>query len=151
MPLKKLKEFLDNNKVKYVKIDHSVAYTAQEVAESAHISAKTLAKVVIVKLDGKNCMVVVPAHMKVDLDALKSELGVSDVTLANESEFKSQFPGCDIGAMPPFGNLFDMNVYVSSEIAEQENIAFNAGSHSELLQLAYKDFDNLVSPNIVNL
>ena len=147
MPVKKLKAFLDKNKVKYVAIDHSIAYTAQEVAESAHISAKTIAKVVVVKLDGKSAMIVVPANTKVDLNTLKSQTGASNVELANESEFQSQFPGCDIGAMPPFGNLYDMDVYVSEELTQLDNIVFNAGTHAELIQLSYKDFEKLVKPN----
>jgi len=147
MPVKKLKEFLDKNKVKYVKIKHSIAYTAQEVAESAHIPANAFAKVVIVKLDGKNCMLVVPAHITINLDTVKVETGASKVELANESDFQAQFLGCDIGAMPPFGNLYDMDVYVSPEIAKQEHIAFNAGTHSELIQLSYSDFEKLVKPH----
>jgi len=151
MPVKKLKTFLDENKVKYVNVKHSIAYTAQEVAESAHISAKALAKVVVVKCDGKHCMVVIPAHMKVNLDALKSETGASKVELASESDFQSQFPDCDVGAMPPFGNLYDMDVYVSEEMGEQDSIAFNAGTHSELMQLAYRDFEKLVKPHKIAL
>ena len=151
MPVKKLKEFLDKNKVKYVTIDHSIAYTAQEIAESAHVSSKELAKVVIVKLDGKFCMVVIPAYLKVNLNTLKGETDAKEAELATESEFQSLFPGCDLGAMPPFGNLYDIDVYASDELAQQKHIAFNAGTHSELIKLEYSDFEKLVNPNKISL
>jgi len=146
MSTTKLKTFLDQNNVKYVTISHSIAYTAQEIAESAHISSKKLAKVVVVMLDGKDCMVVVPGQDKVHLDELKKLTGADDVKLANESHFESEFPDCEIGAMPPFGNLYDMDVYVSPELTAQNQIVFNAGNHTELIQLAYHDFEKLVKP-----
>ena len=127
MPVKKLKEFLDSNKVKYVSISHSAAYTAQEIAASAHVPGKELAKTVIVKIDGKLAMAVLPASYKVDLAQLKEALGATTVELASEREFRDMFPGCETGGMPPFGNLFDMEVYVSAKLAEDQEIAFNAG------------------------
>lgn len=151
MPVKQLKTFLDQNKVKYVSIQHSLAYTAQEIAESAHIPAKQLAKTVIIKLNGKLGMVVLPANIKVDLEKFKSLTGTKDVKLASEMEFKDKFPGCEVGAMPPFGNLYGMDVFVEQTLEEDEKIAFNAGNHSELIQLAYQDFKNLVKPNVIKL
>ncbi len=106
MPLQKLREFLDQNSVKYVSISHSPAYTAQEIAASAHIPGQELAKTVMVKLDGKMAMAVLPASFKVDLDHLGSATGADAVELATEEEFKGLFPGCEPGAMPPFGNLW---------------------------------------------
>ena len=150
MPVKKLKEFLDSNKVKYVSISHSAAYTAQEIAASAHVPGKDLAKTVMVKIDGKMGMAVLPASFKVDLTHLKEALGAKAVELASEREFRDMFPGCETGGMPPFGNLFDMEVYVSAKLAEDQEIAFNAGSHTELLKLAYKDFERLVQPKVVH-
>lgn len=149
MPVKKLKEFLDRNKVKYVTISHSCAYTAQEIAASAHIPGKELAKTVMVKVDGRMNMAVVPASSKVVLDDLRSATGAKDVRLAEEKEFKDLFPGCEVGAMPPFGNLYDMEVYVAASLAEDETIAFNAGTHTELIQLPYKDFERLVRPKVL--
>ena len=146
MPVEKLKEFLDGNNVKYVAIKHSLAYTAQEIAATAHIKGKELAKTVLVKVDGKMAMAVCPASYKIDLVQLKEGTGAAHVRLANESEFKDKFPGCDVGAMPPFGNLYNMDVYVSESLADEEEIAFNAGSHTELIKLAYADFDKYVSP-----
>jgi Ala-tRNA(Pro) deacylase len=150
MPVKKLKEFLDSNQVKYVSISHSAAYTAQEIAASAHVPGKELAKTVIVKIDGQLAMAVLPASYKVDLTHLKETLGAKAVELAGEREFRDMFPGCETGGMPPFGNLFDMDVYVSAKLAEDHEIAFNAGSHTELLKLAYKDFERLVKPKVVH-
>jgi len=150
MPAAKLKEFLDSNKVKYDTIVHAHTITAQETAESAHIPGRKLAKTVMVKLDGKMAMAVLPAHYKVDLDRLKECAGAKTVTMAGENEFKTMFPNCECGAMPPFGNLFGMDVYVATHLAEDDEIAFNAGTHSELIRLAYKDFERLVQPKICN-
>ncbi|MEE8263933.1 MAG: YbaK/EbsC family protein [Gammaproteobacteria bacterium] len=149
MPVKKLKDFLDKNKTKYVSIKHSPTYTAQEIAASAHIPGKELAKTVMVKLDGKLAMAVLPASFRVDLNRLKDAAGVGVVEIANEQDFKNLFPECELGAMPPFGNLYDMDVYVAQSLAEDEEIAFNAGSHTELIKLAYKDFEKLVAPKVV--
>ncbi len=149
MPMKKLKEYLDSNKVKYTCITHSPAYTAQEIAQSAHVSGDTLAKTVIIKLNGKMAMVVLPATMKVNFAMLQKELGNDSVVLADEFEFKDKFPGCEPGAMPPFGNLYDMEVYVAKRLSHDETIAFNAGSHTELIQLSYKDFADLAKPTVI--
>ena len=148
MPVRKLKEFLDNQNIKYVTISHSAAYTAQQIAASAHIPGKELAKTVMVKIDGKMAMAVLPASYNVDFDLFKKVAGTSKVELATEKEFKDMFPGCDVGAMPPFGNLYGMDVFVAESLAEDEEIAFNAGSHAELIRLAYKDFERLVKPKV---
>ncbi len=149
MPVRKLKEFLDNKNIKYVTVFHSQAYTAQEVAAFAHIPGKELAKTVMVKIDGKMVMVVLSASDKVDFDALKEAVGASKVELANEQEFEDLFPGCEIGAMPPFGNLYEMQVFVEENLTEDTEIAFNAGSYTELIRLSYKDFERLVKPTVV--
>lgn len=149
MPLDKLKEFLDDNGIKYVSIRHSPAYTAQEVAASGHIPGRELAKTVIVRLDGRLAMVAVPASEQVSLERLKEAAGAKEAEIAEEAEFKDRFPGCELGAMPPFGNLFDMDVFVSETLAGDEQIAFSAGSHSELLKLAYQDFERLVGPTLI--
>ena len=149
MPVAKLKEFLDKHKIEYITIGHSPAYTAQKIAASAHIPGKELAKTVMVLIDGKMAMTVLPASYKVDFDLLKKVAGAKAVELASEREFKDMFPGCDIGAMPPFGNLYGMEVYVAESLAEDEDIAFNAGTHTELIKLSYKDFEKLVKPKVV--
>jgi Ala-tRNA(Pro) deacylase len=151
MPAKRLKEFLDSHNVKYVTVKHSLAYTAQEIAESAHISGRELAKTIVIRIDGKMAMAVLPASRKLNLDLLRQAAGVAKVELAAEWEFKDKFPGCDLGAMPPFGNLYRMDVLVAEELAADKEIAFNAGSHTELIRMSYKDFENLVRPRVVRL
>jgi len=148
MPIKKLIEFLDNQKIKYTMIRHSKAYTAQEVAASAHIPGKEMAKTVIVKIDGKFAMAVLPASFNANFDLLKRTIGADKIELAAESEFKDIFPDCDIGAMPPFGNLYGLDVYVGEKLAEDSEIAFNACSHTELIKMSYHDYVRLVKPKI---
>ncbi len=149
MPVRKLKEFLDGHGVKYVMISHSRAYTAQEIAASAHVPGKELAKTVMVQLDGAMAMAVLPASSQIDLRRLGEVTGAADVELATEGQFQGLFPDCELGAMPPFGNLYGMPVYVAEELAEDEEIAFNAGSHTELIRLRYEDFERLVEPKVV--
>lgn len=146
MPSKKLKEFLDSNNIKYVSIKHSSAYTAQEIAANAHIPGKELAKTVIIKINGKMAMAVLPASYKVSFDHLKDALGVNEVRLAYEQEFMDKFPDCEVGAMPPFGNIYGMDVYVAETLAEDEEIAFNACNHTELIKMNFSDFEKLVKP-----
>ena len=149
MPVQKLKEFLDSHNIKYVTISHSRAFTAQETAASAHVPVKELAKTVLVKIDGKMAMAVLPASCKVDVDLLKKATRASTIEIASEKEFKNLFPDCEIGAMPPFGNLYGMEVFVAESLTEDREIAFNAGSHRELVKLAYKDFEQLVKPKVI--
>ena len=151
MPVKRLKDFLDSQQVKYVAIRHSPAYTAQEIAASAHIRGKEVAKTVMVTLDGRLAMAVLPASRKVGFDLLREAAGADNVQLASEQAFRDMFPGCEVGAMPPFGNLYGMDVYVSKLLMEDEEIAFNAGSHIELIRLAFKDFQRLVQPKMARI
>ena len=146
MPSKKLKAFLDENKIKYISIKHSSAYTSQEIAAIAHIPGKDLAKTVIIKIDGKMAMAVLPASYKVSFDNLKSAIGANEVRLAYEQEFMDKFPDCEVGAMPPFGIIYGMEVYVAESLAEEEDIAFNACNHTELIKMSYNDFEKLVKP-----
>jgi Ala-tRNA(Pro) deacylase len=149
MPVKKLKDFLDKEKIRYVTISHSPAFTAQEIAASAHIPGKELAKTVMVKIEGQTAMLVLPSTRKVVLQELRELLGVEHAKFASEDEFKALFPECEIGAMPPFGNLYGMEVYVAPDLAENEDIVFNAGSHTELMKMAYRDFARLVKPQLL--
>ncbi|NIQ02313.1 MAG: deacylase [Nitrospinaceae bacterium] len=150
MPATKLKEFLDSRKIKYATISHPPAYTAEEIAQEAHIPGKQMAKTVMVKVDGKMAMAVVPAHHKVDFFLLKQVADAEHVALAHEREFKNRFPDCDVGAMPPFGNLYDMDVYVEEALSWDDEIGFSAGTHSEVIKLAFKDFENLVHPKVAH-
>ena len=151
MTAKRLKDFLDRERVKYVSIAHSPAYTARETAQAAHVQGKEFAKTVMVKIGDRLAMAVLPASEKLDLARLKDAAGGKHVRLALESEFDSQFPGCEPGAMPPFGNLYGMAVYVAESLADDEEIAFNAGSHAELIRMRYKDFERLAQPAIARL
>ena len=151
MPVQKLREFLNSGDVKYITISHSPAYTAQEIAASAHIPGRELAKTVVVKLDGRMAIAVMPADRKVNFDRLKEVSGASSAELAGEQEFRDLFPDCELGAMPPFGNLYGMDVYVDTALADDEQIAFNAGSHTELMQVAFKDFERLAHPKMAVL
>jgi Ala-tRNA(Pro) deacylase len=146
MPAQELKDFLDRHNIKYVTIRHSVAYTAQEIAASAHIAGKELAKTVMVKIDDKMAMAVLPASYKVSFELLKNAAGAGKVELASEHEFRDMFLELEVGAMPPFGNLYGMEVFVDASLSQDEEVAFNAGSHTELIKLGYRDFERLVKP-----
>ena len=150
MPIQKLREFLDENCVKYVVITHSKAFTSQGIAASAHISGNELAKTVMLKKDGELCMAVLPASKQVSLAEFAKLTQSRSVTLASESDFKDRFPDCEVGAMPPFGNLYGLRVYADTSLAHDKEIAFNAGSHLELVKLAFSDFEGLVEPTIID-
>jgi Ala-tRNA(Pro) deacylase len=151
MPAQQLKEFLDQNNVKYVAITHSTAYTTQEIAALTHTKGKNLAKTVIIKIDGRLAMTVLPACYQVDLGLLRESTGAKTIALAGEPEFRAQFPGCETGAMPPFGNLYNMDVFADLTLARNREIAFNAGSHKELIRLDYEDFARLAKPKLIRL
>lgn len=150
MPANRLFKFLDENKIQYVTLTHSPAYTAQKVAASAHIPGKEMVKTVMVKLDGKMAMAVLPASETVSFSKLKKAAHAHDADLATESEFQDLFPNCDVGTMPPFGKLYDIPVYSDIRLAEDEDIAFCAGSHSEVVRMRYVDFERLSTPEIVS-
>jgi Ala-tRNA(Pro) deacylase len=149
MACAKLKEYLDEQNVRYVLMKHSPAFTAQEVAAAAHVPGQEMAKTVVVKLDGEMALVVLPATEMIRMNHLKEETGAGQAELASEDEFKSRFPDCEVGAMPPFGNLYDMRTLVEESLTEDQDIAFNAGTHTELIRMAYSDFAELVRPEIL--
>jgi Ala-tRNA(Pro) deacylase len=151
MPINRLKPFLDVEGIKYVVISHSVAHTAQGIAALTHIPGKNLAKTVIVKIDGKYAMAVLPASRQLDLALLRAAVRAKTLSVAYEAEFKNRFPDCETGAMPPFGNLYGMAVYADESLSRDTEIAFNAGSHRELYRLSWKDFERLVEPTVVRL
>jgi Ala-tRNA(Pro) deacylase len=144
-----VKDYLQSQKVKFHSTTHSPAFTSQEIAAAAHISGKDLAKIVIVKADGKLVMVVLPADHQINFAKLRKVLGTKAVDLATESEFKDKFAGCEVGAMPPFGHLYNMPVFVHSDLTTHDRLIFNGGSHSELIELAYRDFERLEHPKVM--
>lgn len=149
MPSKKLKEFLDSHDIPYITITHSQAFTAQKVAASVHIPGKNMVKTVMVVINGSMAMAVLPASFYVDFNLLKEITGEGNVRLASEAEFKDMFPDCELGAMPPFGNLYNLEVFVAKVLTEDEEIAFNAGTHTEIIQMTYRDFEHMVHPRIM--
>lgn len=150
MAIENLRNVLKDQHITYSVIHHSPAYTAQEIAARAHVPGKEMAKTVLVKIDGKMVMAVLPAHARLDLDLLKREATAKRIEMANEEEFKYLFPDCEIGAMPPFGSLYGMDTYVADTLTQDEHICFNAGTHQELIKLAYKDYADVVHPKIVH-
>lgn len=150
MPVTKLQEFLDQRGIRYMTIKHSRAYTATEIAQLAHVKSRDFAKTVIVKHDGALAMVVLPASRRLVVHDLREWLGNEHVRLASEDEFRDAFPDCELGAMPPFGNLYGMPVYVASSLVDESEIAFNAGTHSEVIKMAYDDFEQLVQPLVID-
>ena len=151
MPAQQLKRFLDDNRVKYVSTSHSRAYTAQELAALAHVPGKDWAKSVVVKLDGKLAMAVIPASHKVVFDLLRKAARAKDAELATEHEFAASFPDCELGAMPPFGNLYGLPVFVAEALTRDDEITFNAGSFSELVRMPYAEFGRLVKPTVAHI
>jgi len=146
--LKRLKEYFDLEKVQYEVLTHPEANTAPEVAEALHVPGKELAKVVMLKIGERFVMTVLPANWKVDVSRLKDIFGTSHIRLATEEEFKGLFPDCEVGTMPPFGNLYNMQVYVDQSLTTDEKIVFQAGTHYEAVKLRYTDFAKLVHPTV---
>ena len=150
MPATKFIDYLESQGVAYTRIRHPKAYTAQEIAAVAHVPGDQLAKTVMVKIDGKLAMAVVPASSRVNLDRLKALIGAGRVELAGERDYRERFPDCEVGAMPPFGNLYGVPVYASKNLAEEMEIAFCGGAHGELVRIAFEDFNRLVQPKVLD-
>jgi Ala-tRNA(Pro) deacylase len=149
--LKKLKELFDQAKVPYEIFNHPLAYTAQEIAAKQHVPGNEIAKVVMLEVDGSLVMAVIAGNHKIGLDDVRASLGALHVRLATEDEFLSRFPGCEIGAMPPFGHLFGLKTVVDPALAKDEHIYFNAGNHVQTVRLRYKDFLALAKPQVMPL
>lgn len=149
MPLSRLISYLDEHDKKYIVTKHSPAFTAQEVAASAHVPGKEMVKTVIVKVDGDMKMVVLPSTHDVNFDSIKEAFNAGEVELASEDEFENMFPDCELGAMPPFGNFYDIDTLVAEALTEDEEISFNAGTHKELVRMNYRDYEELVKPKIM--
>ena len=152
MPASKLKEYLDGRKIPYEVLTHPKAFTSQGVAAALHVSGREFAKAVILKTDaGKLIMVVIPGPRHVNLDLVKDLVGAREVELAREDEFASLFPECELGAEPPFGNLYNLPVYVDESLRKDPEIVFNAGTHIETIRMKYADFERLVDPVVAPL
>ncbi len=138
-------DLLDHEGVPYQVLHHATDYTAQRTAADTHTPGAAFAKTVIVRIDGRHAMFVIPAHRRVDLSRAIDMLG-EHVSLAFEEEFGELFPDCEPGAEPPFGNLYGMDVSVSPELAEDALITFNAGTHTDAVRMTFADFEQLVNP-----
>lgn len=150
MPAAKVTAYLDSKGIKYVSLRHSPAFTAPEIAASTHVSGRDFAKTVIVMIEDEMAMVVLPASRRLLLPELREMIESSHVRLASETEFRDRFPDCELGAMPPLGNLYGMRTYVSGHLAEEREIAFNAGTHTEVIKMSYADFEQLVQPTVLD-
>ena len=145
----KLIDFLNQSKVRYEVLHHPEAFTAQELAAIEHVSGRSHAKVVMVKTDGELLMTVLPADHRLDLEKLDKIAG-RQTALATEAEFKSQFPDCAVGSMPPFGQLYGVATYLDKSLAEAERIVFEAGTHSDAIKMRYADYERLAKPTVAD-
>ena len=144
----RLEDYLRENGVPFEVQHHPRTITAQEVAATEHVPGKMLAKVVIVMVDGEMVMLALPAPYQVDLEKVGKVLEAEEARLAEEEEFEGTFPDCEVGAMPPFGNLYGMPVYVEEALAEDETIFFRAGTHTDTMSVRYADYEQLVEPTV---
>lgn len=151
MPGDRVRKCLEDAGVRFIIIRHVPEFTAQEIAATTHIRGKEMAKTVMVKINGAMAMAVIAASSKVDLERLREVTGADSVELSTEEEFGGLFPECEVGAMPPFGQLYDIPVFVDELLREDEEIAFNAGSHIDLIQMAYGDYEQVVGPVIARI
>lgn len=142
-------EFLDKAGVHYELSEHRPTFTAQGMAQATHESGRFVAKPVILKVDDKPVMCVLPACYNINMQALKAQLGANSVELANEDELANLFQDSDIGAEPPFGNLYNLPTYVDKAMQHSEHILFQAGSHEKAIKMNTSDYLRLVKPNII--
>jgi len=144
----RLKRFLDDNGVGFDVMHHDPAFTAQELSARMHISGYEFVKVVVVKMDGNFALAALPAPLRVNFKALAQVAGVKKVSLASEQEFQQLFSDCELGAMPPFGSLYNLPTYAEQDVSLNENIVINAGTHAEAIRLRYSDFSRLARPRL---
>jgi len=148
MPCEKLLEYLTENHVDFELTEHPQAYAARETALKAGVPIRLFAKSVLVRLDGLMAMAVIPSDHKINFNLLRQAADADTISLALEDEFEARFPDCELGAMPPFGNLYDMAVYVDSHLASVSTMTFNAGTHTETITMPYADFERLAIPHL---
>ena len=147
---RRLLDCLDQNKVPYEILHHPEAVSAQRIAQAEHVKGRHHAKVVMIKSGHQHLMMVLPANYQVDLEKVEKAIG-SGVSLHKEQEFKSLFPDCATGAMPPFGNLYGLPTYVDKNLSEQDYIVFEAGTHTDAIRISYRDYEKIVKPEVKEL
>jgi Ala-tRNA(Pro) deacylase len=148
--LAKIKQHLEQNNIPYKVMLHEEVYTAQQLAQALHVPGKELVKAVIIRADDRYCMAVLSSIRKIDLSALKTHLHAAMLTIVTEQELKALFPETEIGAMPPLGHLFSMEVWVDASLTTEEYITFNAGTHYEAIRIHYTDFERLTLPHVAS-
>jgi Ala-tRNA(Pro) deacylase len=148
---KRLTSFLEERGVDYEVIHHRRDFTAQQTAADTHTPGREFAKAVFLCLDGDYAMAVLPAHRKIDLEAVRAMLGVKEARLATEDEIERLCPDCEVGAAPPLGNLYDLPVYMSEELTRDEQITFNAGTHEDAIRMLFQDYRELAQPRLIDL
>ena len=141
-------DYLDSQHVTYERLHHAVAFPAQEVAQTLHVSGKHFAKAVMLQADGRTVMAVLPASHRLNLQELKTELDAKHVEMLPEGELTKLCPDCELGAFPPFGSLYGMETLMDRSLAQSEEIVFNAGSHSDAVRMKYADYANLAKPRV---
>lgn len=146
----RLAAYLQDQGVDFSMHHHPRAYTAQEIAAAEHVSGHRFVKVVMVKDEDGLAMMCLPASSDVDLDAVAELLGNDEVRLADEDEFAPVFEDCEVGAMPPFGNLYDVPVYMDEALEQDDKIVFNGGTHRETFEIKVDDFERLVHPKVAH-
>ena len=142
-------DFLEKSKISYEVEDHPVAFSAQTMAAVIHEPGKYVAKPVLVKADGKFLLCVLPAHRKIDLQELKNQVGAKSIEIAGEDEIGKIFPDCELGAEPPFGNLYNVTTIMDKSLEKDDHIIFQAGSHEKAVRMSMADFKKLVNPCIM--
>ncbi|MBI1792531.1 MAG: YbaK/EbsC family protein [Acidobacteria bacterium] len=150
MIVTRLRDFLEQNGANYGHTTHRPAFTAREVAVADHLSTREVAKTIVFLGDGAYGMAVIPASTYLDLKELRELLGLSHLRLATEEELVGLFPDCELGAMPPFGNLYNMPVYVDGSLAREETIAFNAGTHRDVAHMKFREFERLAGAKVIS-
>lgn len=144
----RLRALLEDQGVPHETVHHRFDYTAQEAAADTHTRGREFAKVVMLQVDGAPAMIVLPAHHRVDFARLHDELGAKQVRMCNEDEMRQLFPDCEVGAEPPFGNLYGVPVYLSDAMKDDLFITFNAGTHEDVIRMRLEDYVRLAKPRI---
>lgn len=145
---KRLKELLDRERVEYQHVPHPEVFTMPEVAAVEHEKGRHVIKTVALRADGELVLAAVPAALKVDEKALAKLMKAKEVVAAEEHEFANAFPDCEVGAMPPFGDLYGVPLWLDKRLTECDEVVFNAGTHTDTIKMAFADFKRLASPEI---
>ncbi len=142
----RLERLLEESGASFEVIDHPLAFTAQEEAAASHVAGRHWAKTVAILVEGEPALAVVPATRRLDLDKLRRIVGTEKVEIAREAEFQGLYPDCELGAMPPFGELYGQRTFIDEALREEERIAFHAGDHRTAIEMSYTDYERLCEP-----